>query len=155
MMNSSDNTVSTELDFMLVGPEDMLVPLIASVYYTRNDPYAVRVAFHNGTAHPIEWVFARDLLAGGLIAREGIGDIQLWPSSGTGQGGPEGGLEGEAAAAEYGIVNMQMSSPDGHAHVQAPAAAIARFLQCTYRIVPAEEETSVIDLDAELHSLLR
>jgi hypothetical protein len=150
MMNSSDTTVSTELDFMLIGPEDMLVPLIASVYYSRSDPYAVRVAFHNGTGHPIEWVFARDLLAAGLITREGIGDVRLWPSSGTGQSG----LEGEDTVAGCDILNIEMSSPDGHAHVQAPAAAMARFLESTYRIVPAEEETSAVDIDAELHSLL-
>jgi hypothetical protein len=148
MMNSSATTVSTELDFMLIGAEDMRVPLIASMYYSRTDPYAVRVAFHNGTGHPIEWVFARDLLAAGLTAREGIGDVRLWPSAGTGQSGPED--EGAGA----GILNIEMSSPDGHAHVQAPAPAMARFLESTYRIVPAGEETSAVDLDAELHSLL-
>jgi hypothetical protein len=134
-MNSSDTTVSTELDFMLIGPDDLCVPLVASVYYTRNDPYAVRVAFHNGTGHPVEWIFARDLLAGGLMAAEGIGDVRLWPSS--------------------GILNIEISSPDGHAHVQAPAVAISRFLERTYRVLPAGEETSAVDVDAELDALLQ
>jgi hypothetical protein len=150
-MNSSDTTVSTELDFMLVGPEDMLVPLIASVYYSRNDPYAVRVAFHNGTGHPIEWAFARDLLAAGLTKRGGVGDVRLWPSSGIGPGG----TDGEDAEAGCDILNIEMSSPDGHAHVQAPAPAMARFLARTYRIVPAGEELSGVDVDAELHALLK
>jgi Streptomyces sporulation and cell division protein, SsgA len=151
MMNSSDTTVSTELDFMLIGPDDMCVPLIASIYYTRNDPYAVRVAFHNGTGHPVEWVFARDLLAGGLMAAEGIGDIRLWPSTLTSPDGPEG----EDTATECDVLNIEMSSPDGHAHVQAPAGAMSRFLERTYRVVPLGEETSTVDLDAELLALLQ
>jgi Streptomyces sporulation and cell division protein, SsgA len=134
-MNSSATTVSTELDFMLIGPEDMCVPLVASIYYTRTDPYAVRMAFHNGTGHPVEWVFARDLLAGGLKAAEGMGDIRLWPSS--------------------DVLNIEMSSPDGHAHIQAPAGAMSRFLERTYRVVPPGQETSAVDLDAELDALLQ
>ncbi|HEY1623999.1 MAG TPA: SsgA family sporulation/cell division regulator [Streptosporangiaceae bacterium] len=158
-MNSGETTVSTELDFALIGPEDMRVPLIASMFYSRNDPYAVRIAFHTGTDSPIEWVFARDLLAGGLLAREGIGDIRLWPSSGAvGEAAdePDDTDEPEAEiAAEYSILNIEMSSPAGHAHVLAPAPAVAGFLQRTYRIAPAGSETTATDIDAELHALLR
>lgn len=134
-MNSSDTTVSAELDFMLLGPDGMVVPLIASMFYGNSDPYAVRVAFHNGTDRPVEWVFGRDLLACGLTEPEGIGDVRLWPSP--------------------GILNIEMSAPAGRAHVQAPADDIAEFLRRTYQIVPAGQETSALDIDAELHVLLR
>ena len=51
------------------------------MYYSGSDPYAVRMAFHVGTDEPVEWIFARDLLAAGIESRQGEGDVQVWPSS--------------------------------------------------------------------------
>ena len=50
------------------------------MYYSGSDPYAVRMAFHVGTDEPVEWIFARDLLAAGIESRQGEGDVQVWPS---------------------------------------------------------------------------
>ena len=50
------------------------------MYYSGKDPYAVRMAFHVGTDEPVEWIFARDLLAAGIESRQGEGDVQVWPS---------------------------------------------------------------------------
>jgi len=79
-MINSGATVSSELGLTLVVPEHGAVPLVASLYYTAGDPYAVRMAFHVGTDEPVEWTLARDLLAAALHSREGIGDVQAWPS---------------------------------------------------------------------------
>jgi hypothetical protein len=31
------------------------------------DPYVVKIAFHVGTDEPVEWIFARDLIAASLL----------------------------------------------------------------------------------------
>jgi hypothetical protein len=155
-MDSSRTSVSAELGLGLVGPEHTIVPLMASLYYCSQDPYAIRIAFHVGTGEPVEWTLARDLLAAGLRAREGIGDVQAWPSAASGDpaaGAREGGAA-EAAAAGSGILNIVMSSPFGHAQFEVSARAIAEFLRRTYTIVPAGQESGFVDFDAELTELL-
>ena len=81
MNRSSSTTISAELGLKLVVPQQTIVPLVASMYYSGSDPYAVRMAFHVGTDEPVEWIFARDLLAAGIEARQGEGDVQVWPSA--------------------------------------------------------------------------
>ena len=145
-MTNSRVAVSAELSLGLIGPEHTVVPLMASLHYTCQDPYAVKMAFHVGTDEPVEWTLARDLLAAALHSREGIGDVQAWPSAAPDD--PAG------AAAGSGILNISMTSPFGHAQFEAPAAAVASFLRRTYRIVPAGSESLFIDFDAELTQLL-
>jgi Streptomyces sporulation and cell division protein, SsgA len=74
-MNSS--TVSAELGLRLVTTPPTIVPLTGSLFYSRQDPYAVRIAFHGGLEEPVEWIFARDLLSRGIEGRQGIGDVQV------------------------------------------------------------------------------
>src|SRR6266496_1664587 len=81
MNRSGSTTISAELGLRLVVPQQTIVPLVASMYYSGTDPYAVRMAFHVGTDEPVEWIFARDLLAAGIESRQGEGDVQVWPSS--------------------------------------------------------------------------
>jgi sporulation and cell division protein SsgA len=147
-MNSNRVAVSAELNFGLVGPENTIVPLMASLHYTCEDPYAVKMAFHVGTDEPVEWVLARDLLAAALLAREGIGDVQAWPTAAT--GGPA-----EDGTADWsGILNIVMTSPFGHAQFEAPSAAVAGFLDRTFQLVPAGQESTFMDFDDELTEFL-
>ena len=139
-MNSS-SSVSAELGLRLVVPQQTIVPLVASLYYSSEDPYAIRIAFHVGLDEPVEWIFARDLLAAGVKAREGHGDVTVWPSEGASSVGQ--------------VVNIELSSPFGQAHFEAAADEIADFLTRTYEAVPAGAETSHVDVDAELTDLLR
>ncbi len=141
-MNSS-STVSAELGLRLVVPQQTIVPLVASLFYSSEDPYAIRIAFHVGLDEPVEWIFARDLLSMGLEGREGLGDVQVWPSAGT-QGGAPGS-----------VLNIELSSPFGQAHFEAPAKDISEFLGRTYQIVPAGDESDYVDVEAELTDLLR
>ncbi len=147
MMNSSSTTVSAELGLRLVAAEQAVVPLVASLHYSGSDPYAIRMAFHVGTEDPVEWIFARDLLADGLMTPEGDGDVLIWPSSPV--IGPDGQTDGPLS-----VLNIKLSSPFGEAHFEAPAGAIANFLDRTFRIVQMGRESQVIDIDAELSSLL-
>ena len=144
-MNSSRVAVSAELSMGLVGPEHTIVPVMASLHYTSEDPYAVKMAFHVGTDEPVEWALARDLLATALHSPEGIGDVRAWPSAAPGGPGAEDGA---------GILNISMTSPFGHAQFEAPAAAVASFLHRTFAIVPAGQESQFVDFDAELTELL-
>jgi hypothetical protein len=141
-MNSS-STVSAELGLRLVVPQQTIVPLVASLFYSKDDPYAIRIAFHVGLDEPVEWIFARDLLSVGLEGREGLGDVVVWPSEGTEGGAPNS------------VLNIELSSPFGQAHFEAPAREISDFLKRTYAIVPVGEETSQVDVDNELDDLLR
>jgi len=92
-MMDSGTTVSAELGLMLVVPQHTTVPLVASLFYSGDDPYAVRMAFHVGTDEPVEWIFARDLLAAGMAEPAGEGDVRAWPSSSSGDGGDDGAAE--------------------------------------------------------------
>ena len=139
MNRSSSTTISAELDLRLVVPQQTIVPLVASLYYTGRDPYAVRMAFHVGTDEPVEWIFARDLLSSGMTEATGEGDVHVWPSTD----------EGEA------VLNLVLSSPFGQAHFEASARRISDFLRRTYQIIPAGEESDHIDIEAELNDLLR
>lgn len=136
MINSA--TVSAELGLSLVVPEHGAVPLVASLYYSADDPYAIRMAFHVGADEPVEWIFARELLAAGLDRPTGEGDVQVWPAEVDGTD----------------VLNLALSSPYGEAHFEAPLSATGEFLERTYRIIPAGSEADFVNLDAELDDLL-
>ena len=76
-----------------------------------------------------------------------MGDVLIWPSSPV--IGPDGQADGPLS-----VLNIKLSSPFGEAHFEAPAEAIANFLDRTFRIVQMGRESQVIDIDAELNSLL-
>ena len=137
MMNSSV-TVSAELGLNLVVPDHGAVPLVASLSYSAEDPYAIRMAFHVGTDEPVEWIFARDLLAVGLEGPAGEGDVQVWP--------------GEDSDGE--VLNIALSSPFGEAQFEAPRDSTAACLTRTYEVIAPGHESEYVDVDGELDELL-
>ena len=156
MNRSSSTTISAELGLRLVIPQQTIVPLVASMYYSGSDPYAVRMAFHVGTDEPVEWIFARDLLAAGIESRQGEGDVLVWPSLMSCADDDGLDMTGPTGTQETGkILNIELSSPFGQAHFEAPAQAMSAFLRRTYQIVPAGKESSCIDIETELNDLLR
>ncbi len=154
MSRSGSTTISAELGLRLVVPQQTIVPLVASLYYCGSDPYAVRMAFHVGTDEPVEWIFARDLLAAGVESRQGEGDVQVWPSALSCAETDNLDIAG-AADIDGKVLNIELSSPFGQAHFEAPAQAMAAFIQRTYQIVPAGKESGFIDIETELNDLLR
>jgi hypothetical protein len=137
-MNRSD-TVAAELGLTLVVPEHGGVPLTASLFYRGDDPYAIRMAFHVGTDDPVEWIFARDLLAAGLHEPTGDGDVRVWPGTGV----------------DLQVLNISLSSPFGQAHFEAPLPAMSQFLLRTFELIPVGREGDFTDIDGELNELLR
>jgi hypothetical protein len=140
-MNSS--TVSAEVKLRYVVQQQMIAPLAATFFYSREDPYAIRLDFHVGQDEPVEWVFARDLLSMGAVARAGAGDVLVWPSAGS-EGGPAGG-----------VLNIEVRSSFGHARFEAPADEISDFVRRTCQIVPAGDESDHLNFESELTDLLR
>jgi hypothetical protein len=147
MSSTSHSTVSAEQDLLLIGPDDLIVPLTAGLHYSCHDPYAVRMSLNAGRDEPVEWRLSRDLLAAALHAREGIGDVRAWPS-------PAPAAPVQSAGTGEKILNIELGPPDGYARFEASATEIEAFLARTYELVPAGQEPDCLNLDAELIELL-
>jgi len=83
----------------------------------------------------VRWLFGRDLLSDGLLARCGDGDVRIGP------------------AGDPALVVVELTSPDGAAVLEAPAKEIAAFLDRTYDVIPAGGETGWFDFDEEMAKL--
>lgn len=129
--------VRTSVTLRLVVPRaDVL--LGASLRYDRDDPYAVHLSFPTAPGRaPIEWIFARSLLADGLDVPTGDGDVRIWPSP-EDLGGP---------------VYIELCSPSGRALFAVPRPVLAEFVRRCHALVRPGSEASFLDLDAELDLL--
>ena len=121
--------VSADLSLVLMVPGAAPLAIRARASYDAADPWAVQVV----------WTFARELLADGLSAQVGDGDVRIGPATGR-PGSPE--------------VCIALSAPSGSALFKAPTAQVARFLDLAYERVAPGDETSHADFDAELAYLL-
>jgi Streptomyces sporulation and cell division protein, SsgA len=137
-MGREAGEVRAALTLRLVVPRaDVL--LAATLRYDADDPYAVHLAFPpTETAQGVEWMFARQLLADGLVALTGDGDVRIWPS-------PE-----DPDGPSY----IELCSPSGRAVFAAPHDALVTFLRRTVDLVPPGCESERYDVDAELDLLL-
>ncbi|MFF7237421.1 SsgA family sporulation/cell division regulator [Streptomyces collinus] len=134
-----DHTVvERELELKLVLSPERSVPVPARLGYRSDDPYAVHVSFHIDSEHPVDWTFARELLVEGVFRPCGHGDVRVWPTKVDGRG----------------VVLMALSSPDGDALLEAPAAQVSAWLERTLRAVPPGSEAGRLGLDGALDELL-
>ncbi|MCX4236328.1 SsgA family sporulation/cell division regulator [Streptomyces sp. NPDC020707] len=130
--------VERELELKLVLSPEHSIPVQARLSYRSDDPYAVHVTFHIGTDHPVSWTFARELLVEGVFRPCGHGDVRAWPTKVGGRG----------------VVLMALSSPDGDALLEAPAAQVSAWLERTLRAVPPGTEADRLGIDDGLAELL-
>lgn len=130
--------VPTELDGELPGPPVRATSVPVELHFDATDPYAVHLRFVTGPDRDVRWVFARILLADGLLARVGEGDVRVRPGTGT---------------ADDSLV-VELDSPSGHARFEVSAAVIAEFLDSTYDLVAAGREADHVDVDSALTALL-
>ena len=137
-MTGRVSEVRTAVTLRLVVPRaDVL--LDASLRYDRDDPYAVHLSFPTSPGRdPIEWIFARSLVADGLSVPVGDGDVRIWPSRED----------------LTGAVYIELCSPSGRARFAMPRPVLAGFVDRCHEVVPPGEEADYIDLDAELDLLL-
>ncbi|MFC9912643.1 SsgA family sporulation/cell division regulator [Streptomyces sp. NPDC059862] len=130
--------VDRELEMRLVLSPERSVPVAARLGYRSDDPYAVHITFHIDSDQPVNWTFARELLMEGVFRPCGRGDVRVWPSKANGRS----------------VVLMALSSPDGDALLEAPAAQVSAWLERTLRVVPPGSEGAQLDLDDGLAELL-
>ncbi|KOG51467.1 sporulation protein SsgA [Streptomyces griseoflavus] len=129
--------VERELELGLVLSPERSIPVPARLTYRTDDPYAVHVTFHIGSDAPVNWTFARELLVEGVFRPSGNGDVRVWPTK----------VDGRS------VVCMALSSPDGDALLEAPAAAVSAWLERTLRVVPPGSEHEHLGLDKGLTAL--
>ncbi|MFN8183724.1 MAG: SsgA family sporulation/cell division regulator [Candidatus Nanopelagicales bacterium] len=129
--------VTADLTLTLVLGSDLDVPMPASFNYSAHEPLAVTVDFV-GTEASVQWVFARDLLQGGMTRPVGEGDVTCWP--GTNDQGH--------------VVCIALRSPTGEALLEAPADDVAAFLRRSYEVVPEGCEGDHLDIDDLIAELL-
>ncbi|MFF8646240.1 SsgA family sporulation/cell division regulator [Streptomyces sp. NPDC015345] len=111
-------------------PGELPAPLPAQLHYEVHDPYAVRLSLGAPMARPVDWVFARDLLAAGVHRTSGVGDVLVIPLPGT-----------------RPRVRVVLRSGTGTAVVALPMDEVADFLRQSCALVPAGMEGLHLDLD--------
>lgn len=136
-MRNDHVTLRSSAVFDLLAPRTPAVPVQVALRYDTRDPYAIVAAFRTGRAGWVEWVFSRDLLADGLIADAGDGDVRIRP----GAGDPE-------------IVVVELNSPSGHAVFEASAQRLAEFLDASYDIILPGNETLWMNVDDALDQMI-
>ncbi len=132
-----ETTVRTEVDLRLVLGGDRALVVPATFGYDPAEPFAVQATFATADGD-VRWVFARELLAEGLVRPTGQGDVAVWPSRSRGED----------------VVCVALSSPSGQALLEADRMLISTFLEATFSLVPAGTESDLLDLDGELMLLL-
>jgi hypothetical protein len=153
MARSSSPGSTARTTLHLVGPHSWTsVP--AALVYDSADPYAVRVRFgdaaetadaagHSDRGDPeddggVEWLLSRELLRTGLSIPAGDGDVRIWPT----RAAPD-------------VLFLQLRAPSGEALFEMSAAVVGEFLRETERLVPAGQESGLLQVDDELSALLQ
>lgn len=131
-------TVERELELRLILSPERGIPVPARLSYHSDDPYAVHIAFHINSEQPVHWTFSRDLLVEGVFRPCGHGDVRVWPTK----------VDGRS------VVLMALSSPDGDALLEAPAAQVSAWLERTLRVVAPGTEGEQLGIDDALDQLL-
>src|SRR4029078_6593642 len=80
-MRDEHTVICSPAVFELTSTEATAVPVKVDLTYHSRDPYAVRASLRTGSSS-VEWVFARDLLHGGLVGPSGTGDVRVQPLPG-------------------------------------------------------------------------
>ncbi|MFJ6663213.1 MULTISPECIES: SsgA family sporulation/cell division regulator [unclassified Streptomyces] len=131
--------IEQPVEARLVAAAPRMQSIPATLRYDRCDPFAVRMTFPApATLEGIEvcWTFARELLAAGLLAPEGQGDVRVRPYG-------------------YDRIVLEFHAPEGTAVVHVRAGEIRRFLEAAGELVPVGLEHLQLDLDHHLAELMR
>ncbi|MEU6464225.1 SsgA family sporulation/cell division regulator [Streptomyces sp. NPDC046976] len=131
--------IEQPVEARLVAAAPRMPSIPATLRYDRCDPFAVRMTFPApATLEGVEvcWTFARELLAAGLLAPEGQGDVRVRPYG-------------------YDRIVLEFHAPEGTAVVHVRAGEIRRFLEAAGELVPVGLEHLQLDLDHHLAELMR
>ncbi|GLX47184.1 hypothetical protein Shyhy01_01340 [Streptomyces hygroscopicus subsp. hygroscopicus] len=131
--------IEQPVEARLVAAAPRMPSIPATLRYDRCDPFAVRMTFPApATLEGVEvcWTFARELLAAGLLAPEGQGDVHVRPYG-------------------YDRIVLEFHAPEGTAVVHVRAGEVRRFLEAAAELVPVGLEHLQLDLDHGLAELMR
>lgn len=131
------SVMERDVDLRLVLSKERSVGVTARFSYAVDDPYAVRMTFHLTRDTAVTWTFSRELLVEGTYRPCGHGDVRIWPTRAHGKGS----------------LCLALTSPEGEALLEAPAAAVTAWLEDTLRAVPPGTEEERLDLDGSLAEL--
>ncbi|MER7044925.1 MULTISPECIES: spore wall synthesis regulator SsgD [Streptomyces] len=123
----------------LVAPAPRMETVPATLRYDREDPFAVRIDFPAPATlegADVSWAFGRELLAAGVDAPAGVGDVRVRPYG-------------------YGRTVMEFHAEEGVAVVHVRTSEIRRFLERAQDVVPEGREHLFLGLDQDLTELLR
>jgi hypothetical protein len=85
----------------------------------------------------IDWLMSRDLLVEGLTREVGLGDVRLTPFTDE----------------EFDIVEVRIGDDEGFASLEFDRDLIERFVRSSFEIVAEGEESTVIDVEAEIEKI--
>jgi hypothetical protein len=128
-------TVCAETVFDLVDLDQRAVPVDVELSYHTGDPHAVRLRLALRGCTPVTWLVSRSLLAEGMLATTGEGDVRLWPLSN-----------------DHAL--LELRSDEGVATFRAPVPELEEFLADTYDVIAPSREAEWLDIDAALEGLL-
>src|SRR4030095_12005973 len=114
-MRDERTVICSPAVFDLIAPDAPVVSVHVALSYNSRDPFAVQASFRTGNGTAVDWVFARDLLHDGLIAPAGTGEVRWQPM-------PDAPNR----------VQLELSSPSGHAVFTTCAQTLGDFLHRTY-----------------------
>lgn len=118
-------------------PAEMPASLPAELHYDITDPYAVRLSIGGPATRPVDWVFARSLLAVGLHRPTGTGGVMAIP----------------LPRCRPDSVRIVLRSAAGTALIDIAASVVAAFLRRTDALVPPGTESLHVDMDRALAEL--
>lgn len=119
--------------FYLETPIGRAIPVKVELQYDTREPYAIKASFTTRESDTIDWVFARNLLADGLLIPTGEADVRIRPCT-----------------YDLKSVLVELNSPAGSATFIADTEELADFLSCSYDLIPDGDESSWVDFDLEL-----
>jgi hypothetical protein len=108
--------------------------------YSADDPFAVRIEMTLAPGVSVNWTVARELLQMGLQQPAGEGDFHVWSSSAQ----PTPGAR----------LYFSLDRPSGQATFETDRSTLSRWLDATYKLVPAGCESELLDWQTLEASLL-
>src|SRR3712207_1574393 len=131
----TSQTVQQDMFTVLHGQP---APVVTRWTYAAADPYAVTLAVRTKQDRWVEWLVARDLVAESLDGAAGEGDVRMSPQVVQG----------------YDIVEIEIRSHDGRAVLEVDRDLLRQFVESSFEVVAPGAESSRVDLDAEIASLM-
>lgn len=115
--------------------DPLAVRMFFPAEYALDEPADAPAAADQGGGADIEWVFARQLLAAGLEAPAGLGDVRVRPAAGR-------------------RTTVELHTPEGAALLRFDTGELRHFLWRSHLAVPEGQEHLHLDADRALAELL-